>query len=156
MSLGVMSKAFGLAGLRIGWIATRDSDLRARLARLKDYTTICNAGPSEVLALIALRARRQVLERNLGIVRSNLALLDTFFARNADTLQWIRPRAGSVCFPRLIGGDVEALTKSLVEREGVLLAPGSRFGYAGNYFRLGYGRRDMPAALERFEAFIHG
>ena len=57
VSLGVMSKAFGLAGLRVGWIATRDRALRARIAALKDYTTICIAAPSEILALIALGAR---------------------------------------------------------------------------------------------------
>src|SRR5438094_677109 len=57
VSLGVMSKAFGLAGLRIGWIASRDKLLRDRVAALKDYTTICNSAPSEILALVALRAR---------------------------------------------------------------------------------------------------
>src|SRR5204863_2501789 len=85
MSLGVMSKAFGLAGLRIGWIATRDRAIFSRLASLKDYTTICNSAPSEILALIALRAKDRVLERSRGIVRANLELLDGFFARNTDT-----------------------------------------------------------------------
>ena len=154
MSLGVMSKAFGLAGLRIGWIATRDRELRSRLARLKDYTTICNAAPSEVLALVALRAREQVLERSLGIVRANLALLDDFFGRHADKVQWVRPRAGSVCFPWLVERDAEAFARELVERDGVLLLPGSQFGYAGSHFRLGYGRRDMPVALERLAAAL--
>jgi len=76
ISLGVMSKPFALAGLRLGWIATRDRDLLSRVARLKDYTTICSAAPSEILALIALRARDRVLERTRAIVQDNLVVLD--------------------------------------------------------------------------------
>ena len=56
ISLGVMSKAYAMAGLRIGWLATHDRDLLARLAAFKDYTTICSSAPSEILSIIALRA----------------------------------------------------------------------------------------------------
>src|SRR5262249_23122102 len=101
VSLGVMSKAFGLAGIRIGWIATHDARLRARLAASKDYTTICNSAPSELLALMALRARTQVLDRTHVILVENLAALEGFFARNGDRFSWVRPKAGSVCFPTL-------------------------------------------------------
>lgn len=153
ISLGVMSKAYGLAGLRIGWIATRDRALRARIAALKDYTTICGSAPSEILALIALRAQEQVLARTRGIIDENLRRLDEFFARNADRFDWVRPRAGSVCFPRLRDRDVDEFAAALVEREGVLILPASQFGYPGSYFRLGYGRRDMREGLERMEAF---
>lgn len=153
ISLGVMSKAFGLAGLRIGWIATRDATVRNQLAALKDYTTICNSAPSEILALIALRARDHVLSRTNTIVCENLVLLDAFFAANGDRFRWVRPRAGSVCFPSLIGRDADQFAAGLVEREGVLLLPGSQFGDAGNHFRLGYGRRDMAYGLERLGAY---
>jgi aspartate/methionine/tyrosine aminotransferase len=153
-SLGVMSKAFGLAGLRIGWIATRDARLRARLASLKDYTTICNSAPSEVLALIALRARERVLARSRAIISSNLPVLDDFFDRHRHHLEWVRPRAGSVGFPRLLSGDADRVAEALVEREGVLILPGSRFGYPGNHFRLGFGRTDMPVALQRLSRFL--
>jgi aspartate/methionine/tyrosine aminotransferase len=153
VSLGVMSKAFGLAGLRIGWIATRDAELRARVARLKDYTTICSSAPSEVLALIALRARDHVLARTNAIVRDNLEELDAFFARRGDLFSWVRPKAGPVGFPSLLSGDVDDFAARLVEREGVLILPASRFDYPGNHFRLGFGRRDMPEALKRMERF---
>src|SRR5206468_10888480 len=79
VSLGVMSKSFAMAGLRIGWLATRDHDLLARCAAFKDYTTICSSAPSEILALIGLRARDAVLARSRAIVGSNLADLDRFF-----------------------------------------------------------------------------
>ena len=68
VSIGVMSKSFALAGLRIGWLATRDRAVLDRCARMKDYTTICSSAPSEVLALIALRARERVLDRSRSIV----------------------------------------------------------------------------------------
>lgn len=153
VSLGVMSKAFGLAGVRIGWVATRDKGLRARLAALKDYTTICNSAPSEILALIALRARAALVERAQTILRANIAVLEEFFTRNGNRFTWIRPRAGSVCFPGLVGHGVDAFAARLVQEEGVLLLPASQFGYGGNNFRLGFGRRDMPQGLARLEEF---
>lgn len=153
LSLGVMSKSFGLAGLRIGWIATRDRELFAKLASLKDYTTLCSSAPSEILALIGLRAKERVLERSRAIVSGNLAVLDEFFAQNADRFAWVRPRAGSVCFPRLLHDDADEFAAALVQSEGVLVVPASQFGYPGNHVRLGYGRRDMAQALARLEAF---
>jgi aspartate/methionine/tyrosine aminotransferase len=153
VSLGVMSKAFGLAGLRIGWIATHDAALRSRIAASKDYTTICNAAPSEILTLIALRARSRVLDRTHSILAANLGALEGFFARNEDLFSCVRPKAGSVCFPALARGNIDQFSAALVEEEGVLLLPASQFAYSGNHFRLGYGRRDMVAGLLRLEDF---
>ena len=65
VSLGVMSKSFGLAGLRIGWIATKNKMIKKNIQSYKDYTTICNSAPSEFLAKIALKNRKQILSRNL-------------------------------------------------------------------------------------------
>jgi aspartate/methionine/tyrosine aminotransferase len=155
ISLGVMSKSFAMAGLRIGWLATRDRDLLARCAAFKDYTTICSSAPSEILALIGLRAREQVLGRSLRIVSDNLGLLDDFFRRRSDRFAWVRPRGGSVAFPRLLGDvPVDRFASDLVEAEGVLLLPGSQFGHPGNHFRIGFGRTNMPEALARLDAFV--
>jgi aspartate/methionine/tyrosine aminotransferase len=153
ISLGVMSKSFAMAGLRIGWLATRDRAVLDRCARFKDYTTICSSAPSEILALIGLRAGDTVLARSRRIVADNLATLDGFFEEWGDRFAWVRPRAGSVGFPRLTvpGVSIDEWAAGLVEAEGVLLLPGSQFGYGGNHFRLGYGRTDLPAALDRFE-----
>jgi aspartate/methionine/tyrosine aminotransferase len=154
ISLGVMSKSFALAGLRIGWVATRDRTLRARLEALKDYTTICNSAPSEILALIALRAREHVLARTHAIVGANLPVLDSFFARCAEQVSWVRPVAGSISFPSLRRGTADALAERLVRDEGVLIIPGSIFGGPPSHFRLGFGRRDMPEALARLERVL--
>jgi aspartate/methionine/tyrosine aminotransferase len=155
VSLGVMSKSFAMAGLRIGWLATRDRDLLDRCARMKDYTTICAAAPSEVLALIGLRARDRVLARSRRIVSDNLAVLDDLFRRRADRLSWVPPRGGSIAFPRLLDATpIDDFAARLVEIEGVLLLPGSQFGHPGNHFRIGFGRENLPAAVERLEAFL--
>jgi aspartate/methionine/tyrosine aminotransferase len=155
VSIGVMSKSFAMAGLRIGWLASRDRDLLERCARFKDYTTICSAAPSEVLALIGLRARDTVLARSREIVEGNLERLDAFFADWADRFTWVRPRGGSIGFPRLTvpGVTIDDWAADLVEAEGVLLLPGSSFGLGGNHFRLGFGRTDLPGGLDRLEAY---
>ena len=154
VSLGVMSKSFAMAGLRIGWLATRDRELLARCAAFKDYTTICSSAPSEVLALIGLRARERVLGRSLRIVQDNLEILDDFFRRRSGWFSWVRPRGGSIGFPRLLADiPIDRFAADLVEAEGVLLLPGSQFGYEGNHFRIGFGREDLPDALARLEAF---
>ena len=152
LSLGVMSKAFGLAGLRVGWLVSRDTALLERLSAWKDYATICNSAPSEVLSLIALRAKAQVLERSHRLLRANLALADTFFIRHADRFRWVRPRAGSVAFPRLLReGSAQAFTERLNADQGVLLLPAEVYGFPHPHFRLGLGRSTFPAALERLE-----
>ncbi len=155
LSLGVMSKAYAMAGLRIGWLATHDRDLLRRLAAFKDYTTICASGPSEILSIIALRAGDRVLARSRGIVATNLDRLDGFFADWADRFAWTRPRGGSIGFPRLTvpGIRIDDWVEDLVQTQGVLLVPGSQFGHAGNHFRIGFGRTDLPVAMDRLEAF---
>jgi aspartate/methionine/tyrosine aminotransferase len=153
-SLGVMSKSFALAGLRIGWLASHDAALLDAAARFKDYTTICASAPAEVLSLIALRARDAVLARSRRIVDANLELLDPFFERQAGRFRWVRPRGGPVGFPELLGDvPIDRFAQDLLEAEGVLLAPGSIFGHQGNHFRLGFGRTDLPQAVAAMEAF---
>jgi aspartate/methionine/tyrosine aminotransferase len=154
VSLGVMSKTYGLPGLRIGWIATRNAEVYDGMAALKDYTTICNSAPSEFLAELALRHRKALAERNLRIITRNLAVLDEFFARHADRFAWQRPKAGSIGFPRLLGADVDAFCKALVKSVGVLLSPGTLYDDNGNHFRIGFGRRNLPEAIGRLEQFL--
>jgi len=154
VSLGVMSKTYGLPGLRIGWIATRNAEVYDGMAALKDFTTICNSAPSEFLAELALRHRKALAERNLGIITRNLAVLDEFFARHPDRFAWKRPKAGSIGFPQLLGADVDEFCKALVKSAGVLLLPGTLYDDNGNHFRIGFGRKNLPEAIGRLEQFL--
>ena len=154
VSLGVMSKIYGLAGLRIGWIATQNAPVYVRMAALKDYTTICSSAPSEYLSELALRQRSQIVGRNLHIIQDNLSLLDIFFAARADRFEWVRPKAGPIAFPRLIVEDVEQFCHQLVTSSGVLLLPGTMYDHPDNHFRLGFARKNMPQALAQLEQFL--
>ncbi len=162
VSVNVMSKAYGLPGLRVGWVACRDQALLEALERHKHYTSICDAGPSEFLATVALRARDQVLARTRGIVAANLPVFDAFFARHPDLFEWAAPDGGCVAFPRYLGADgVEDFCRDLVETEGVLLLPASIYAselarVPADRFRIGVGRRDPQPALEAFDRFLTG
>lgn len=154
VSLGVMSKAYGLPGLRIGWVATRNAAILDRMAALKDYTTICASAPGEFLAAVALRHREALTRRNLKIIRENLHLLDDFFARHADGFAWQRPKAGPIAFPRLLRGSADRFCEAAIRQAGVLLLPGSVYDDAGEHVRIGFGRRNFGEGLARLEEFV--
>ncbi|MET0935174.1 MAG: aminotransferase class I/II-fold pyridoxal phosphate-dependent enzyme [Luteibacter sp.] len=160
ISLGVMSKAYGLPGLRVGWVACADRTLLQKMERYKHYLSICNSGPSEQLALIALKARETILARNGEIVGQNLDLLDAFFADWADRFEWYRPDGGCVAYPRYLGSEgVEAFAAHLVERAGVLLLPAAHYQSdltptPIDRFRIGFGRADCAEALAAFDACL--
>jgi aspartate/methionine/tyrosine aminotransferase len=153
LSLNVMSKAYGLAGLRIGWIVCQDEDVLSRLERFKHYLSICNSAPSERLAVIGLENRDRILARNCAIVDENLTKWDDFFSRFPGLFEWSRPQGSCTGFPRYNGSDgVEAFTRSLVEDSGVLLLPSTiyRSEVGPNIedrFRLGFGRRGLEPGL---------
>lgn len=154
VSLGVTSKTYGLAGLRIGWIATKNKEIYEKMAALKDYTTICNSAPSEFLAEVALRHRTELVERNVNIIKHNLTVVSELFARHSSLFSWVRPQAGSMAFPRYKAGNVEKFCDELVKKAGVLLLPGTMYDDSNNYFRLGLGRKNLPQAVGRLEDFL--
>lgn len=147
VTLGGLSKSFGLPGLRIGWLATRDRDLLHNAGGIKDYTTICSSAPSEVLGVIALRAKERIVSRNAGIIRSNLGLARRWFAERPTAFEWLDPVAGPVAFPRLLEpATTMAFAEAAVRERGVMIAPGEMFDYPG-HFRVGLGRRSFAEAL---------
>lgn len=155
ISLGVLSKSLGLPGLRIGWIATRDKAAFKKITQLKDFITICNSAPSEFLATIALNNLESIVERNLDIIHSNLSILDSFFDQFSDVIRWVRPKAGPITLAEITRKvDMDKFCETLRDQQGVLLIPGNIFEYDNQHFRLGYGRKNMPEALERFSDFL--
>jgi aspartate/methionine/tyrosine aminotransferase len=160
LSLGVMSKSYGLPGLRIGWIACQDVALLQRMERVKHYLSICNAGPSEVLATIALRSSEAILDRNRSLVRANVALVREFMQRHADLFGWSEPHGGCIAFPRYLGAEgVDAFCTAAVEESGVLLLPNEVYRsklapVPSDRFRIGFGRRNLPEALAQLELHL--
>jgi len=156
VSLGVMSKTYGLAGLRIGWIATRNKQIFNEMTAFKDYTTICSSAPGEFLAALALRHADTIAGSNLDIIRANLNRLDQFFITHEDLFSWHRPGAGPIAFPELLRGHVTDFCADLVQKAGVLLLPGTLYGPGYNNFRIGFGRRNLPEAVGRLEEYTRG
>ena len=162
ISLNVMSKAYGLPGLRIGWIACRDHDLLSRMEKMKHYLSISNSAPSEILAVIALKARDQIISRNRALCSENLQLLGAFFDEYPHLYQWQAPDGGCVGFARYIGkGSADEHCRQLVEDAGVLLLSSSLFTsdllpVATDRFRVGFGRKNISAGLDAWRAHLHG
>lgn len=160
ISLNVMSKAYGLPGLRVGWIASQDKDLLLRLERYKHYLSICNSAPSERLAVIALGVRDKLLDKNRALMRHNIAKLDDFFGAYPDLFDWEHPDGSCIGFPQFKGrGGVEAFCQDLVESEGVLLLPASIYhsdlmSSPSDRFRIGFGRANMDEGLAAFRRFL--
>ena len=154
LSLGSMSKTYGLPGLRLGWLASRDREALRRIVDLKHYTTICSSAPSELLSALALRHRGALADRNRGIVLANLPLLDGFLERHAELFSWERPTASPIGFVRVDGvDDTGDFCARLVADTGVLLLPGAVYDEPG-HVRIGYGRANMPEALALLEGWI--
>jgi aspartate/methionine/tyrosine aminotransferase len=153
VSLGSVSKTYGLPGLRTGWIACRDRALRDAVVAVKLYTTICSSAPSELLAALALRHRERFAEKSRRLVLANLALVDAFLERHPDLVEWVRPTASPIGFPQLNVPDTEAFCVDLAAREGVLLLPGEVYDEPG-HVRVGLGRVRVPDALDRLERYV--
>jgi aspartate/methionine/tyrosine aminotransferase len=149
VSLNVISKAYGMPGLRIGWIASQDTSLLQKVERYKHYLSICNSAPSERLTLIALKARHTILARNHALLHENVRLLEQLFAEFPGVVDWQRPQGGCVAFPRCTapeGG--EEFCRTLIEESGVLLLPSSIYAseltdVPQDHFRIGFGRDRM-------------
>lgn len=156
VSLGVMSKAFGLPGLRIGWVVIKNRDLFQKFSAFKDFTTICSSGPGEFFATLALKHKEAVLSRSLSIIQENLLHLQRFFSKYENIFDWNRPIAGPLSFPRFKPGNTHAFCLELVEQTGVLLLPGTMFNCSEpeNYLRFGFGRRNMPEALDKLDNYL--
>ena len=152
ISLGVLSKSYGLPGLRLGWIATRNQEILAKMTAQKDYTTICNPVLSEKLGTIAVKNRVPIIARNREIVLKNWGLCQEFFRRHADKFEVIPPRGGTMIFPRARPGfHLPRFMTTLLEQQGVMIVGGEHFDMPPEYFRLGLGRKNFPAVLTLLE-----
>ncbi len=160
LSLNVMSKAYGLPGLRIGWIMSKDRDLLRRMERYKHYLSICNSAPAEQLSLIALKARERILSRNRALINANAEKLGAFFEEFPELFEWYRPDGGCVGFPRYKGpGGADAFCEDLVEKAGVLLLPprvyrSELLPTPADRFRVGFGRKGMDEGLGAFRDYL--
>ena len=154
VSLGSMSKTYGLPGLRLGWLVCRDAATLRRCLEFKYYTTICSSAPSEFLSALALRHREVLVARNREIVLRNLPVLDSFLRQRPNLFEWVRPNASPIGFVRYKPeGDAASFCAGVVDNAGVLLLPGTVYDQP-HHIRFGYGRKNMPEALAALGAYL--
>jgi len=155
ISVGVMSKSYGLAGLRVGWLVSKDLEVLEKNVRFKHYMSICDAGPSEFLTKIALKHSDEILQRNLDIIKKNVALADKFFDKYPKVFSKRVAPAGPIAYHKLLlDMPISEFCNEAVTKKGVLLLPSDIYDFEGNYFRMGYGRADFSESLAMFEEFL--
>lgn len=155
LSIGSMSKAFAMPGVRVGWIATQNTEFTRRAARLHQYLNTYPAQPSEFLTLLALRHTEQILQRNCAIAQANYAQLTSLLDAVPHLIQWHKPVAGVVCYPRWLGGEsTEVLTEQFLQATGWLIAPSARFLAGDHHFRIGYGTRSFARWFPLLHDFL--
>ena len=153
--IGVMSKSFGLSGIRIGWAITHNKAIMDNLRAIKTKNSICCSATDEALALIALENSQQILATNNKIIVRNIALFEQFVEQHSDILNWYPPKAGILALVAV--KNVQSMRQwstELAKNTGVLALPSELFGLPGNYFRLGLGQRNFANALMKFAEFI--
>lgn len=155
LSLGVMSKSYGLPGLRIGWIATQNKEIHKRMLNYKYYTTICCSAPSEFLSIIALTHSEAILKRNLSIIQENIAYADMFYKKYSDLFINNKPAAGPLAFHKLkTPGIIKEFCQDLIHKKEVLLLPSYVYEMTEDYFRMGYGRLNFKECLSKLEEYM--
>ncbi len=155
VSLCGLSKAFGLPGLRIGWLACQDRSVLEPMSRLKDYTTICNSAPSEILGLIAVRNRKSIIGMQLDRIHRNKRHLEDVLHTLGDDFSLNMPLAGSICFPRMINvDDTLEFCETLVVKTGIMVVPSQMFMYGKHHIRIGFGRENFPEVMGYFAEYL--
>jgi aspartate/methionine/tyrosine aminotransferase len=155
IALSGLSKTLGLAGLRLGWISTQNISLMNKMLAFKDYTTICNSAPSEILGLIGLRHMQNLIERNLQKIYRNIILMDEFILDHNNLLSWVKPNAGTIGFARLnIARSSFEFCEKVVSESGIMIVPSEMFNYGNKHIRLGFGRANLPLVLDKLSEYL--
>ncbi|HOZ30672.1 MAG TPA: aminotransferase class I/II-fold pyridoxal phosphate-dependent enzyme [Bacteroidales bacterium] len=155
VSLWGMAKSFGLAGMRIGWLASHRKDILQKIVSFKDYLSICNNAAGEVLTYIALNHQEKFIEPNIQKIIYNKKLFLEFAKRHNQIIEFVEPIAGSTALVKLnINCSSLEYCENLVSQTGIMMLPGEMFDFGNSYFRIGFGRKNFAEALEVWDEFI--
>jgi aspartate/methionine/tyrosine aminotransferase len=156
ISTGSMSKAFALAGLRLGWIACKYMPFINDCFVKRDYNTISVTPINDIISQYALSNKEKLLQRNSNICSENLEILKDAIERSNGKLDVFIPTAGTTCFIKVIGVEnTEQLCLDLIKDYKTLFIPGETFGYPG-YLRAGFGssKKDIIACMENLLKYL--
>ncbi|MGH9708016.1 MAG: aminotransferase class I/II-fold pyridoxal phosphate-dependent enzyme, partial [Candidatus Acidiferrales bacterium] len=141
ISVSSLSKAYGLPGIRMGWIVCRDPELQELFLAAKEQIVICNSVIDEEIARRVLAQREALLPEILARVDENWKIVSQWMAGEKH-LEWILPGGGVVCLPRFAGNleiNTHAFYEVLLRKFSTYVGPGHWFELSDRYFRLGYG-----------------
>ncbi len=154
LSVGGLSKSFGLPGLRIGWLVA-DPELIVRARQYRKYTSLNPGALDQELAILALRASDRILARTHALVSSGLDVALDWLAKWPDVFETVPPVGGGLLFPRFKPAmPTKDFCVALVEQTGVLLAPGSDCYDMEGYLRMGFATSELRDGLSRAAEFL--
>ena len=157
IALGTMAKPWGAGGACIGWAVCQDKSIIEKIRKAQHLFAVCVSRAGEIQARMVVHASDQIIERNMNIIKDNLKLLDVFFDEYSDLFEWMKPEAGGTGFVKFKGPlTSDDLAAELLE-EGILIFPSYIFDSEESlkqYFRIGFSRKTMPAALDAFKKFV--
>lgn len=164
IATGSLSKAYALAGLRVGWLASRSKDLVEKCFKARDYTSISVSKLDQAVASFALSPDtiHSLLSRNIQLAKTNLELLERFIIKHDEYCSYVKPVAGTTAFVKFEREgkpiDAEKFCKALQEKTGVFFLPGDvGFGHDfKGYVRMGYVNRTevVKEGLEELRKFM--
>ena len=156
ISLWGTAKTLGLAGLRLGWLTSKNKVILKKVESFKDYLSICNSATSEILATIALNNLEKFVNPNLEKIKANLILFEQFANRHTDFFHFLKPNSGSTAFVKLkINKPAMDFAEKLVKDTGIMLLPSETFEFGDTYARIGFGRENMSTVLGIFENYLY-
>ena len=157
VSTSSTSKAFSLAGLRLGWVVTKDQDVIQKLYSKRDYNTISVSTIDDMLATVALTNYKHILARSYNICETNLKILEAYI-ESTPLLSWVKPKGGSTCFVKVNIDNIDTMEMcvELVEKYKILVVPGEVFDNRKGYLRIGFGNstQDIKQGLIRLSEYF--
>ena len=154
ISIGVISKAFAIPGVRIGWLVCKDAELRSKVLNVKEYLSVCNSQIDEKLATAILKIPNQILQRNLQIICKNKELIRSEDKLFGFPIKVKIPESGCSLFAELIDADAEEFTKMVAEKYGYLIYPSSLFSTNINAVRIGFGSKKFSEFIKKGRAVL--
>jgi len=161
ISVSSLSKAYGVPGIRTGWLITRDPALQEIFLAAHEQINICGSVIDEWIAEQVMERRAAILAPTLAEMRRRLDLISDWMA-GEDLLEWVKPSGGVVCFPRMKAnpsGGTDAFYRRLLAEHGAYVGPGHWFEMPDSQFRLGYGwptSAELTAGLAAVSVALRG
>lgn len=155
VALGSFSKTFAAPGLRLGWVATRNSRLMKKILAYRHFTSTCPNLPCQWIATALLNRGQSIIDRNNAIVRENAALLAWFVQKHAELFDYVAPQGATMAYVKLLKGcSSTAFCKEILADTGVLIVPSSVLEESEQFIRVGLCRDDFSEGIRILDEYL--